>query len=516
MTLESRKGLKYSYIGERISWFKALYVIGIFSWIFLSLNYVYLFNHSVWYWVVFGPIVGVLILSTIISKIIHLHYTPFDMKHHTQLVERVHKQNFYPTIDVFLPVAGEPLPVLINTWEGVCEMRNHYKGLVQVYVLDDKGLDSVRDSSRQFHFNYISRPNKGEMKKAGNIKYAFDRTGGEFIVIFDADFRPQPDFLQELIPYFHPENSRDDGSTIGIVQSPQCFDIDESLAKKQPLAYGAATIQTYFYKYIQTARQEFGEGAICVGSNAIYRRKALDSIGGTAQIEHSEDVWTGFKIREHGWRLKYIPLCLAFGDCPDNAQSFYKQQSRWCSGSMSLLTSKDFWKAKFPLTTKLCFMSGFLFYISTVCFLTLPTISIVSALSLSATVAPWWYFMLVGIFAINSVLLLSFHIYPKWRFSTMIAHLTATWSYAFTIINLLFKKRESWQPSGAKFKLDKNYVRLRKTVIIYLMLLMLAFLIVLIKQSQGFAYSFNNVFYVWIGFNMLNQCLALYGMYKYT
>jgi cellulose synthase (UDP-forming) len=516
MTVQTRKELKYSYVGEKVSWFKLLYVIGIGSWIFLAINYVYLFNHSVWYWIFFGPVVGVLILSTIISKIIHLHYYPFDLKHHRDLIHRVHRQKFFPTIDVFLPVAGEPLEVLRNTWEGVSAMRDHYPGLVMPYVLDDKGVEAVQTMSNEFHFTYITRPNKGEMKKAGNIKYAFDRTGGEFTVIFDADFRPQPEFLNELIPYFHPENSRDDGSTIGIVQSPQCFDIDDSLAKKSPLAYGAATLQTYFYKYIQTARQEFGEGAICVGSNAIYRRKALDSIGGTAQIEHSEDVWTGFKIREHGWRLKYIPLCLAFGDCPDNAQSFYKQQSRWCSGSMSLLTSKDFWKAKFSLATKLCFISGFLFYISTICFLTLPAISIIAALSLSATFAPWWYFILVAIFACNSVILLSFHIYPNWRFSTIIAHLTATWSYTFTIINLLFNRREAWQPTGTKVKLDKNYARLRRVVIIYVLLLLLSFVGVTILQTQGLAYSFNSVFYIWIGFNILNQCIALYGMYRYT
>ena len=56
--------------------------------------------------------------------------------------------------------------------------------------------------------------------------------------------------------------------------------------------------------------------AICVGSNAVYRRAALDSNGGTTLIEHSEDVHTGFDLRRNGWPLRYIPVNLATGLCP--------------------------------------------------------------------------------------------------------------------------------------------------------------------------------------------------------
>jgi cellulose synthase/poly-beta-1,6-N-acetylglucosamine synthase-like glycosyltransferase len=35
----------------------------------------------------------------------------------------------------------------------------------------------------------------------------------------------------------------------------------------------------------------------------------------------SEDVHTGFNVLNDGWRVKYIPVCLATGVCPDNLSS---------------------------------------------------------------------------------------------------------------------------------------------------------------------------------------------------
>ena len=53
--------------------------------------------------------------------------------------------------------------------------------------------------------------------------------------------------------------------------------------------------------------------------------------------EHSEDVLTGFDLNGKGWRLRYIPVALSTGNCPDNVLAFLNQQYRWCSGTVGLL-----------------------------------------------------------------------------------------------------------------------------------------------------------------------------------
>lgn len=87
----------------------------------------------------------------------------------------------------------------------------------------------------------IRRDNRPELKKAGNLRYAFARTGGDVIAIFDADFCPREDFLNETTPYFT-------DPTIGIVQTPQFFRWREN---QTWVEQGAGVTQEFFYRLVQ-------------------------------------------------------------------------------------------------------------------------------------------------------------------------------------------------------------------------------------------------------------------------
>jgi cellulose synthase (UDP-forming) len=259
----------------------------------------------------------------------------------------------YPSVDVFLPSAGEPLPVLDNTYRHVACLR--WRGRLVVYVLDDSGREEVEELASRYGFRYLSRPNRGEMKKAGNLKYGYGQSAGDFIHVFDADFVPRPDMTMELMPYFN-------DPSIAIVQSPQYFDTGHS--RFNWLQSAAAATQELFYRWVQPARDAV-DAAICVGTNAVYRRSSLDEVGGFAQIGHSEDVHTGVTLAKAGYRTRYVPVNLAKGMCPDTFEGFANQQYRWCTGSMSLLADPDFHRSRLRLKQKLCFWTGFLYYITT-------------------------------------------------------------------------------------------------------------------------------------------------------
>jgi hypothetical protein len=91
----------------------------------------------------------------------------------------------------------------------------------------------------------------------------------------------------------------------------------------------------------------------------------LEPFGGTYPIEYSEDVHTGFMVTDAGWKVSYVPLCLAKGTCPDNVKSLFLQQYRWATGSLSLMLNKDFWRSRLTVLQKACYFSGQLYYLST-------------------------------------------------------------------------------------------------------------------------------------------------------
>src|SRR5215213_1960119 len=259
---------------------------------------------------------------------------------------------YIASVDVFLPSAGEDLRVLQNTYHYVSQLV--WPGPLTVYVLDDSARDVVRELAERHGFVYRSRPNRGHLKKAGNLRYGFQHSRGDFIAIFDADFVPRPDFLCELAPYMA-------DPTVGIVQSPQYFDVDRQMNWLQRAAGGT---QVLFYRWVQPSRDR-SNAAICVGTCALYRRAALNKAGGFAQIGHSEDVHTGVNLMKVGYRIQYVPTLVSKGICPDTFPQFVTQQYRWCTGSMSLLFSRRFHRMRLTVMQRLSYWSGFLYYITT-------------------------------------------------------------------------------------------------------------------------------------------------------
>ncbi len=336
-----------SYLGSQRRWLGPATYVG---YLLIVISVVFFIGDHVWAAVLIVPL-ALSTLSTTLALVTSVRRSRVSLSAHRQQVH-AWRPGHFPSVDVFLPSAGEDLQVLENTFRHVHQLR--WQGALRVYVLDDSGRADVKALASTWGFSYLSRPDRGHFKKAGNLRYGYDRSQGDYIAIFDADFVPRQDFLYELGPYF-------DDPTTAIVQSPQYFDVHEGM---NWLQRAAGSTQVLFYRYIQPSR-DASAAAICVGTSAMYRRSALEKSGGFAQIGHSEDVHTGVNLMEVGYQTRYIPTVVSKGACPDSFNQFVTQQYRWCNGSMSLLFSRRFHGIDLTFMQKLCYWSGFLFYIST-------------------------------------------------------------------------------------------------------------------------------------------------------
>ncbi len=362
----------------------------------------------------------------------------FDLAAHRRVVETWHPAS-YPTVDVFLPVCGEPIEILRNTWRHVARLRQRYRGPLTVWVLDDSASPELKELAREFGYAYATRPNRGWFKKSGNLMYGYLISESEYILLLDADFCPRADLLDETLPYL------DQNPQVAIVQTPQFFHVtdDQTWVER-----GAGAVQELFYRSIQTARASRG-GATCVGSCAVYRRSALDTNNGMALSEHSEDLRTGFDLQRRGWRLKYLPIALSTGTCPDNVLAFLNQQYRWCSGTITLLGEKLFWRTRMTAYSRMCHLSGFIYYLYTAIF----TI-VVPALSCAVLIFAPSVLQFKNIIFILPILIYGGIIYPLWhrspyRLEAWSVRVIAGWAHLFAFWDLSIGHRRGWQPSGA-------------------------------------------------------------------
>lgn len=70
-------------------------------------------------------------------------------------------------------------------------------------------------------------------------------------------------------------------------------------------------------------------------------------------------------IHPPGRQIKYLPLCLAMGICPDEPRSFFLQQYRWCMGTCTLVLEGEFWRSSISKMHKMCFVNGLFYYTQT-------------------------------------------------------------------------------------------------------------------------------------------------------
>lgn len=436
---------KYLYIKKTPTWLvRLIYFVGFLTWLGVAYGYGHFFLFNKVFFILVSPFIGFLIIYHLLSYLITLHYKQFDLKQHQHLLKKFNLKELssvpglFPSVDIFLPICGENSEVLHKTFLAVSKLRYPNK---KVYVLDDKGNEEHKLLAETIGFIYLSRENKGHMKKAGNLKHGYEKSTGDFVVIFDADFAPHPNFIVELLPYMNDPQ-------VGIVQSPQYFQTDDEVHGRSRLEYGASHAQEDFYRFIQVARSIIG-APICCGSNAIYRRKALDSIGGTVQIEHSEDAYTGFELLQHGWRVKFVPIILAVGLCPADLHSYFHQQHRWASGSLSLMMSKKFWESKITIKQKLCFISGFMYYLSHPVMIILSFQVFVLLFLFQDNLSLWNALPFIPCIVFAFIVVPFFRI-TKSRGGGFLARNAYLYSYTHATFAAFLRKSVGWQPAGAK------------------------------------------------------------------
>jgi cellulose synthase (UDP-forming) len=345
----------------------------------------------------------------------------------------------YPCVDILLPICGEPIELLRNTWTAVADLIACYGdcgGVARAYVLDDGPSDEARSVSESYGFSYFRRPDLPTHKKAGNLRYAFARTSAEYLVILDADFAPRSDFLAETLPYM-------DDPRIAIVQTPQFF---RSSAAQTWIERSAGPIQEVFYRTVQVARDRF-DAAVCCGTSAVYRRVALEPQGGPTLIPYAEDVHTGLDVRRAGWTLVYLPVVLSTGICPDNLDAFVRQQYRWCSGNVGIVFSWRLWSVPMTFRARLAYISGFFYYAYTA-LLTFfgPIIPVVMLAFLPDQIRLRNFIILLP------AMLTGFVLYPLWhrsRYGPSVWPLGVArgWAHVFAIWDGAWGKSMSWQPT---------------------------------------------------------------------
>lgn len=253
------------------------------------------------------------------------------------------------SVDVLIPTYSEPMQYLEMTLRAASHI--HYDGQITRYVLDDAGRSEVEELARTYGFRYLSRPKSkvpNENAKAGNLNFGLRNSQGDLVLVLDADQVAQPNIVQSLAGYMRFDS-------VAFVQSKQSY-----LTQEGDPFYNKSQV---FYDIVQLAMDN-NDTALSCGSGVLYRRAALESIGGFVEWNIVEDLTTSYELHAHGWKSFYFPHSLSRGLAPTSIGGVYQQRGQWALDTMRIfLWDNPFFKKGLRFVTRIEYSTVALSYI---------------------------------------------------------------------------------------------------------------------------------------------------------
>lgn len=252
-------------------------------------------------------------------------------------------------VTIQLPLYNEPYVTerLINA---VCAI-NYPSHLLEIQVLDDSNDETTAIANataatwaaKGIDIKVVRRAIRSGYK-AGALKYGLATAKGNFIAIFDADFVPAPDFLQQTVPVLNQPG-------IGMVQTRWGHTNREySLITKAQ----AFWLENHF-RIEQTSRSNLNLFFNFNGTAGLWKKTAIIDAGNWQADTLTEDLDLSYRAQLKGWKFLYLEDVVSPAELPPTLAAFKSQQFRWTKGGaeVSRKIIPALFKAKQPLAVKL-------------------------------------------------------------------------------------------------------------------------------------------------------------------
>ncbi len=254
-----------------------------------------------------------------------------------------------PVVTVQLPMFNERYVV-----EGLLKKVtaiDYPKDKLEIQILDDSTDDTWEICKQQaaiyseqgFDIKCLHRTDRTGYK-AGALEQANKTARGEFLLILDADFRPEPDILRVIMPYFTDEK-------VALVQT-RWGHINR---RKNLLTRLQSVFLDGHFALEQLCRNRSGRFFTFNGTAGVWRKCAIDDAGGWQHDTITEDMDLSYRAQIRGWRFVYLNDYTTPAELPEDIDGFKTQQYRWTKGCIQVCRKMllPIWRAPIPLKAKI-------------------------------------------------------------------------------------------------------------------------------------------------------------------
>lgn len=161
--------------------------------------------------------------------------------------------------------------------------------------------------------------------KAGALAWGLTLSTSEFVAIFDADFIPAPDYLARVLI----DGDVFDDPKVAFLQGRWTYTNEHQnvLTRAQAILLNRHFVIQKPYQLVNHRTTMFN------GSGGIWRRAAIDAVGGWSADTLCEDMDLSYRCALDGWVGVYEETLACPSEIPSSMLAFKLQQRRWAKGS---------------------------------------------------------------------------------------------------------------------------------------------------------------------------------------
>lgn len=227
-------------------------------------------------------------------------------------------------ISVIVPAYNEEQSIA-DTLEHIFNIE--YKNLVEVLVINDGSTDQTLDVLKRLLPKYKSKLkilNKKNSGKADSINKALEFAKAELVVVVDADSYPYKDSFLKTVGFF--DDPKVGAATITAVPRNR----RKFLEKLQVIEYKVIAFTRKLLGYVDSIY-------VTPGTMAMYRKKALEDIGGFDTTNLTEDIEATWHLIHNGWKIRMSMNTICTTTVPNKIKPWYKQRRRWAVGGLQTI-----------------------------------------------------------------------------------------------------------------------------------------------------------------------------------
>jgi len=244
--------------------------------------------------------------------------------HKYQLNDNYSQENL-PIYSIMLPAYKEAniIPRLITNIENLEYPKDK---LQLILILEEDDLETISitehiQKSTDLKLDILVKPNSYPKTKANACNYALDYIKGEYVAIFDADDKPDPDQLLKALEIF-----KKSSAGLACIQAKLSYynAMENILTRLFTIEY------SILFDYTLLSLQKFNLFIPLGGSSNHFKTDILKKIKWDP-YNLTEDADIGVRLKLRGYKV-HILDSYTMEESPIDLKSWIKQRSRWSKG----------------------------------------------------------------------------------------------------------------------------------------------------------------------------------------